>query len=298
MLVGAIPALLTMFIRLFVPESDKWTREKEAGKASHWAERDLIGVLIGAAAACGVIALWAIPAGQLDGWVRVVGSAVGLVVVVLGYLYPARGYLVRSGLPSAARRVTLRRMLLAAGISGVPLLGTWAGLMWMYMWVSKLPGGDIPDAKPLMQMLSSVGAAIGCMVGALLCAPLGRRPVYAGMCILSLVSMVAFYSLNTEYGLVFLLSAGWLGLISASFYGWLPLYLPELFPTAVRATGQGFGFNFGRIIAAAGNLQMAALLAAFSNDYSQACAVVAGVYIVGLVLIAIAPETKGKKLPV
>jgi MFS family permease len=297
MLVGAIPALLTMFIRLFVPESDKWTKEKEAGKASHWSERDLIGVLVGAAAACGVIALWAIPADKLDLWVRVVGSLVGLVVVVVGYLYPARGYLLRSGLPAHARGVTLRRMLLAAGLSGVPLLGTWAGLMWMYMWVGKLPGGDVPDAKPLMQMSSSVGAAIGCMIGALLCAPFGRRPVYAALCLLSMASMIAFYSLNREYGVVFVLSAGVLGMISASFYGWLPLYLPELFPTAVRATGQGFGYNFGRIIAAAGNLQMANLLAAFGNDYSQACALVAGVYVVGLVLIFIAPETKDKPLP-
>ena len=112
-----------------------------------------------------------------------------------------------------------------------------------------------------------------------------------------MVSMVAFYRLNTEYGLIFLLSASWLGAISASFYGWLPLYLPELFPTAVRATGQGFGFNFGRIIAAAGNLQMANLLAAFNNDYASACALVAGVYVAGLILIAIAPETKGQPLP-
>jgi len=297
MLVGAVPALLTMFLRLFVPESDKWTREKEAGKASHWSERDLFGVLVGAAAACGVIALWALPPGELDLWVRVAGSLVGLVVVVLGYLYPARGYLLRSGLPAAARRSTLRRMLLAAGLSGVPLLGTWAGLMWMYMWVGKLPGGDVPDAKPLMQMASSVGAALGCLGGALLCAPFGRRPVYAALCILSMASMIAFYRLNTEYGVVFVLSAGLLGMISASFYGWLPLYLPELFPTAVRATGQGFGFNFGRIIAAVGNLQMANLLAAFGNDYSRACALVAGVYVVGVALSLIAPETKGRPLP-
>ena len=94
-----------------------------------------------------------------------------------------------------------------------------------------------------------------------------------------------------------MLLAGGLGMISAAFYGWLPLYLPELFPTAVRATGQGFGFNFGRIIAAAGQLQMANLLALFDNDYAQACTVVAGVYVVGLVLIAFAPETKGQPLP-
>ncbi|MCS6864376.1 MAG: MFS transporter [Gemmataceae bacterium] len=296
-LVGAVPALLTMFIRLLVPESDKWTREKDAGKASYWSERDLLGVLVGCAAAGGVISLWAIPEGGLDFWVRVAGSLVGLVVVVAGYLYPARRYLARSGLSPEVRVRTLGRMLLGAGLSGVPLLGTWAGLMWMYQWVGKLPSGDVADAKPLMQIVSSVGAALGCLIGAFLSVPLGRRPVYAALCLLSMVSMIAFYRLNTDYGVVFVLSAGVLGLVSASFYGWLPLYLPELFPTAVRATGQGFGFNFGRIIAAAGNLQMANLLALFDNDYAQACALVAGVYVVGLILIAIAPETQGQPLP-
>ena len=196
-------------------------------------------------------------------------------------------------------------MLLGAGLSGVALLGTWAGLMWMYMWVNDLPG-ETPNEvrRAWLQIASSVGAALGCMAGALLCAPFGRRPVYAALCVLSLVAMVAFYqqghvyeSGKPPYGAAFVLFAGVLGLISASFYGWLPLYLPELFPTAVRATGQGFGFNFGRIIAAAGNLQMATLLAAFGKDYSRACAVVAAVYVVGLVLIAFAPETKGKPLP-
>ncbi|MBN9118332.1 MAG: MFS transporter [Planctomycetes bacterium] len=297
MLVGAVPALLTLLIRLFVPESEKWTKEKEAGRASHWSERDLIGVLVGCGAALGIIYLWSLPPEQLDLWPRVLGSVVGLVVVVLGYLYPARGYLARSGLPPEVRARTLGRMLLAAGISGVPLLGTWAGLMWMYMWVSKLPGGDVPDATALMQMSSSVGAALGCLAGAVLADLWGRRPMYAVLCVVSMVSMVAFYRLNNKYDEVFVLSAGLLGLVSASFYGWLPLYLPELFPTAVRATGQGFGFNFGRIIAAAGNLQMTNLLRAFDNDYAQACAIVAGVYVAGLVLIAFAPETKGKPLP-
>jgi len=95
---------------------------------------------------------------------------VGLAVVIVGYLYPARGYLTRCGLSPEVQRRTLGRMLLAAGISGVPLLGTWAGLMWMYMWVSKLPGGDVPDATALMQISSSIGAAVGCLAGAVLAA--------------------------------------------------------------------------------------------------------------------------------
>jgi hypothetical protein len=73
--------------------------------------------------------------------------------------------------------------------------------------------------------------------------------------------------------------------------------LPELFPTAVRATGQGFGFNYGRILAAVGNLLMPSLLAVFDNDYAKACTVVPAIYVVGLVLISIAPETKGRPLP-
>jgi hypothetical protein len=106
------------------------------------------------------------------------------------------------------------------------------------------------------------------------------------------------------------------GALTASFYGWLPLYLPELFPTAVRATGQGFGFNFGRILAAVGVLQTGSLMGLFEDGtaqrsfigpvlekftnqtgYPAACSVMSFIYIVGLVLIWFAPETRGKPLP-
>jgi MFS family permease len=305
MLAGTIPALLTLFIRFFVPESEKWLREQKAGAATSWSERDLLGVLVGAAAACGVIVLWG-PI-QLDLGLRIAGSLLGLVIVVIGYLTPARNYLSRSGLSAEARRETLVHMLLAAGLSGVPLLGTWAGLMWMYLWVPELPNvtrEGAPEAKAILQIASSIGAAVGCVLAAVLGGRFGRRPVYAALCVLSAASMFGFYRLNTEFGAAFIASGTLMSLASAAFYGWLPLYLPELFRTSVRATGQGFGFNFGRIIAAAGNLQMSNLLAFFGGDsaaggesYAKACAVVAGVYFVGLILIAFAPETKGKPLP-
>jgi MFS family permease len=295
MFLGAVPALLTLLVRLFVPESEKWVKEKESGAASHWAGTDLLAVLVGAAAAGGVVALWAVK--DVPFAAQVAGSLVGLVAVTLGYLYPARRYLDRAGLVGPVRRATLGRMLLGAGLSGVPLLATWSAVMWMYQWVGKLPGGDVPEARPLIQISSSIGAAVGCVVAAVLGGLYGRRVVYVGLCLTSLAVVVGFYQLNTTYGSVFILSAGLMGMVTAGFYGWLPLYLPELFPTAVRATGQGFGFNFGRIIAAAGNLQMANLLAYFNNDYAQACAVVGVVYVVGIGLIAFAPETRGKPLP-
>lgn len=305
MIIGAIPALLTFLIRIFVPESERWKQGQASGKTSHWSERDLLGVLLAAAAGAGMIALSVIDLGPvvqfLGGIIdqrglQLLGTLIGFGIVLVGYLVPIRGYIRRAGLSPAEGRQTIGRMLLAAGLSGVALLGTWAGLMWMYLWVGKLPG-HVPESRAMIQITSSLGAATGCILAAWLGGKFGRRIVYSGMCILSAIAVVGFYRLNSEYGLAFILSAGLLGLITASFYGWLPLYLPELFPTAVRATGQGFGFNCGRVIAAVGSLQMPNLLAAYDNDYGKACAIVAGVYVIGLILILLAPETKGKPLP-
>jgi MFS transporter, SHS family, sialic acid transporter len=294
MLVGAVPSLLTFIIRIFVPESDRWEQESAAGKTSFWSRRDLLGVLIGAIAGAAMISLSVI---QLPNSVRLLGTAVGFVIVVIGFLMPVRGYVSRAGMTAEQQRQTVWRMLLAAGLSGVALLGTWAGLMWMYLWVSKLSGGDIPQAKPTMQIISSLGAAVGCVIAAVFGGKFGRRRIYAIMCVASAIVVITFYRGHSAYNIAFLVHVGVMGLIMASFYGWLPLYLPELFPTAVRATGQGFGFNCGRVIAAVGSLQMPNLLTAFNNDYGRTCGLVAAVYVFGLVLIAFAPETKGQPLP-
>ena len=76
-----------------------------------------------------------------------------------------------------------------------------------------------------------------------------------------------------------------------------PLYLPELFPTAIRATGQGFSYNFGRILAAIGGLQTANLTSIFGGSFAKAGSVVAAIYLVGMVVVWLGPETKGKPLP-
>jgi hypothetical protein len=113
---------------------------------------------------------------------------------------------------------------------------------------------------------------------------------------------------NHHFGPRMLLWTFLAGTMTASFYGWLPLYLPELFRTSVRATGQGFGFNFGRILAAIGVLQTGNLMGLFTQDavvlgvtiphgYPLACSTMSLVYLVGMGLIWLAPETRGQPLP-
>jgi len=93
-----------------------------------------------------------------------------------------------------------------------------------------------------------------------------------------------------------------MGGLCSTFYGWLPLYLPELFRTNVRATGQGFCYNFGRILAAIVSLQRDKIFQwtesmGASDGQAAACTVISMVYIVGMGIIWLAPETKGKPLP-
>ena len=125
------------------------------------------------------------------------------------------------------------------------------------------PRSVIPQLHPkeMTQIWMAVGAIAGTILAALLGDWLGRRLTYSFFCLAFLGSVLLFFQGNAlfhqgnaVYGPMFLATCFLAGLCTASFYGWLPLYLPELFTTNVRATGQGFGFNFGRILAAIGTL--------------------------------------------
>ncbi len=234
-LAGAAPALLTFFIQLCVPESERW---KQAVK--HEAARPLREVF---------------GPGQL------------------------------------------KLTLLAIAFASIALIGTWGSVQWLPLWADKMAGGEMPRAKADTQIVSAVGAIVGCIVGGLVGGRLGRRTAYFVLCVLSLGFCGWLFRGISEYGALFLILVGLVGASTAAFYGWLPLYLPELFPTRARATGQGVSFNCGRIFAAAGALGMSGLMNAFGGSYARAGAVITLIYILGLILIWLAPETKGKPLP-
>jgi hypothetical protein len=326
MILGTAPALLTFFIRLFVPESQRWKEEEGRGATSGWATRDLLGVCVGAAGPALIVYLLAGDAlvqRQL-GWsplqyvpgplllpLKVAGSVVGLLVATVGYLYPVMRYLRRlsasEGTPAVAGPRPIPRMLLAACLSGVALLGTWGSTQWAPSWADQLTHG-MQQAKEHTQIWLAVGAIVGTIAAAFIGDWFGRRMTYCLLCLASLGSVYLLFLTNKEYGPMLLASSCVAGVCTASFYGWLPLYLPELFRTRVRATGQGFGFNYGRILAAVGVLQTGNLLGLFKEGvvlggvalpggYPSACSVMSLIYLVGMAIIWLAPETHGQPLP-
>jgi hypothetical protein len=142
----------------------------------------------------------------------------------------------------------------------------------------------------------AVAAIFGCLIAPLMGAKIRRWKAYFAMCAASLlVCQIMFRSFH-ECGAAF---CGWLlrpVFFTASFYGWLPLYLPELFPTRARATAQGLSFNFARIFSAVGALETGTLMRAFGGSYPRACATMSLVYLTGMVRVWLGPETRGSLL--
>ncbi len=191
----------------------------------------------------------------------------------------------------------LKPTLLAIAFASIAMIGTWGSVQWLPLWADRLTGGTHPQAKAITQIVSALGAVVGSFVGPLIGGRFGRRPTYCWLCILSLISCGLLFRNVHEYGPLFLGLVCLVGCCTASFYGWLPLYLPELFPTRVRATGQGLSYNAGRVFAAIGALQMGALMQHYGGDYAQAGATITLIYLLGIGLIWLAPETYGRPLP-
>jgi MFS family permease len=237
-------------------------------------------------------------------WVMLAGAAPALLAFFIAAFVPesekwkgaahkSRTRPLRDIFAPELRRSTLLGLVFAS----IALIGTWGSVQWLPAWADQLTQGLVQNAKAITQILIAAGAVVGCFVGPWLGNRTGRRTAYFLLCLASLaVCGYLFRSVN-EYGALFQLMVFLVGVATASFYGWLPLYLPELFPTAVRATGQGFCFNFGRILAAVGALQMGRLLQLYQGSYARAGASITLIYTIGLVMIWFAPETKGKGLP-
>lgn len=334
MMIGTLPALLTFFFRIFVPESRRWEEEKQRGRTRGWHTVDLFGVLIGCTGPAIILIVWT---WDVSDWNlgsailgRSLGTLAGLVIATMGFTYPVWRYIERSLLsedvvlaPRQNRRLIVNRMFLGACLSSVALLGTWGTTQWAVTWAGSLQGvvaqvavtaGEPehePDivqrfAKQWTQIATALGAMIGTLLAAAMGEALGRRATNCAMCGLSMLSVLWLYQGHSTFGIPLLSAALVAGMCTASFYGWLPLYLPELFPTVMRATCQGFAFNFGRILAAIGTLQMSSLLpyyqgfttySGIQGGYAVACSSLTAIYLLGMVLIWFAPETKGQPLP-
>jgi predicted MFS family arabinose efflux permease len=241
---GAAPALLTIGIRIFVPEPERWIKVKN--------DRRLAG--LSDTAASTFLALFA---------------------------------------PDIRRRVVVGFLIVAS-----MMIGSFAAGAMLPVWVPGLVGPDKATFAVTLTsqffMLTNVGAVLGYLTMMWLTGVIGRRWSYFVTALGSATSnLFMFTQIHTGEGLLWFAPV-W-GFFSIGGFGTFAIYLPELFPTRMRATGQGFCWNAARIFTAVGPLTTGAIVGLVGSA-PAAGALATIFYLVGTIAIWFGPETCGKPL--
>ena len=257
------------------------------------------GINVGIVILSQVVRIWHVTPDHwrwLFGW-SVVPAVLGIFTLVLVPESP-RWLMSRSAAKAAPTplRELLRPPLLRLTLTGIllgaiPLVGAWAASKWMIPWADQVGGSAKPGLKALTQGYWAVGAALGSFFGAQLASLVGRKLSYFLISLGSTVLTCGVFLFTAPLRPEFLPLVFCQGFVATLFFGWLPLFLPELFPTRVRATGSGIAYNVGRFATAVGVFVAGSLVGLFGGDLSKVGATVGLIYALGMIVIWFVPET-------
>ncbi|MFM7816374.1 MAG: MFS transporter, partial [Verrucomicrobiota bacterium] len=124
----------------------------------------------------------------------------------------------------------LRTTLVGILLGSIPMIGAWAASKWMIPWADAVAGATTPGYKASTQGAWAFGAVLGSFVGAQVAVLLGRRRAYAAISLGAAALTVGLFRGTAPLRPEFLPLVFAQGFVGTLFFGWLPLYLPELFP--------------------------------------------------------------------
>jgi MFS family permease len=178
-------------------------------------------------------------------------------------------------------RTVLEPEFKAQGLSGAMLAGkmtTWTGIT---------------------SLFQNLGCFFGVYAFTYLTHYTGRKKAFAVSFVAAMLATAyTFWSLKELSDVFWMIPL--MGFAQLSLFGGYAIYLPELFPTRLRSTGTSFCYNVGRLAAAAGPLSLGVLTSQVfhgPNAMRYAGVTMCAVFLVGLIALPFAPETKGQPLP-
>lgn len=219
----------------------------------------------------------------------------------------------------------LRHTLIGITMALAGIMGLWGIGFWMPELVREVlrdvPAGERDTYVSTAMLLQNAGAFLGIYAYSYLTSWIGRRPAFAVSFLAALTAVVGVFGFMTQPSHVWWMPPI-LGFATLMAFGGYSIYFPELFPARLRSTGVGFCYNTARYVAALAPLALGTLASAFAaplgseraarglseltflgslgggdNPIRYAAIVVASVFLLGLLALPFAPETKDKPLP-
>ena len=273
--IGAAPAFLCIFIMFRLKEPGKWIAARVASRAVGGKAMGSYGSLFGEAR-------WRSPA--IFGMLLCVAGVVGLWGV--GFF---SGSLIGPAIEKALRAQNLSPEKINAG------------KQW---WTA---------ANLIVQ---NICAFFGMIAFSKLAAIYGRKIVFAFGFVAAFAATIFFFRNFQTKSDIWM--TGLMGFCQLGIFAGFAIYLPELFPTRLRSTGVSFCYNVGRFIAATGPITLGSLqktlgesaVAALPktadaiakadaqlNAFRDAACWLAGIYLLGVLVLPFLPETKGRPMP-
>ncbi|MFF8276115.1 MFS transporter [Streptomyces lateritius] len=186
-------------------------------------------------------------------------------------------------------RTTLFAVLLSTGVQG----GYYTLATWIPTFLKTERGLTVVGTGGYLTFLIS-GAFIGYLTGGYLTDRLGRKKNIALFAVLSALSVLAYSNIPSGANTLLLVLGFPLGFCMSAIFSGFGSFLAELYPTAVRGTGQGFTYNTGRAVGAV----FPTLVGFLAESWGVGGALVFGAAGYGLAVLALLglPETRGKEL--
>jgi len=256
-LIGVLPALLVIVIRRRLKEPERWER------AVHG---DAVARQAGSYAELFGNRRWRKNA--IVGLILASSGVIGLWGI--GFFFPDLIDLV------------FRRSLADSGMSAVEI------------------SGQITWWKGIASLMLNLGGFFGIYAFAIVTQRIGRRPAFLIAFLAAMGStLLVFSQLQQPRDVFWMLPL--MGFCQLALFGGYAVYFPELFPTHLRSTGTSFCYNVGRIVAAVGPTALGKLRSVAFSEYVEpmrpAAMVMCGVFLIGIMVLPFAPETKDQPLP-
>ena len=197
-----------------------------------------------------------------------------------------------------------RRTLHNACLVTISIVGLWAAVVYepsAIIVLARTSGYPAAEAARLASYgtgLLSVGTCLGCLALPPLAERFGRRWTLAAYFIGMAVCITASFgwAFYAAHGLsMFVASLFFLGFFGGNF-AMYNLWIPEQYPTAIRATAFAFVTSIGRFIGAGVNFLIGAGVHSYGS-IGVPVAATAGAFLLGLCVLPFCLETRGEKLP-
>lgn len=263
-LVGAIPSLLVIATSKYLREPERWLRAKEEGT---------------------------LPKGNI--------------------FAPYRGLL--------EDRVWRKNLVIGALLASTGVIGLWAigeyavdlqRNVFKTYFVESSPSPLAPEvlnskvtnAISIAYILNMLGAGVGMWIFTKLAQWYGRRPAFAaGFLSALIITALVYWKMSSPWDAYWMMPL--MGAAQLSVFAGFAIYLPELFPSRMRSTGTSFCYNLGRFAAAGGSFFSAALATQVFGSFGSplkerySAMTMCAIFLVGLLTLPFAPETKDQPLP-